>query len=55
MISVEDKDTARAGKAQRELTSAVDGVLQTSEAKAAVLTQTLTQDAVQGTAGARGK
>ena len=45
MISVEDKDTARAEKLQRELTSAVDGVLQTSAAKAAVLTQTLTQDA----------
>ena len=45
MISVEDRDTARAEKLQRELTSAVDGVLQTSEAKAAVLTQTLTQDA----------
>ena len=45
MISVEDKDTARAEKLQRELTDAVDGVLQTSEAKAAVLTQTLTQDA----------
>ena len=39
MISVEDKDTARAEKLQRELTSTVDGVLQTSEAKAAVLTQ----------------
>ena len=47
MISVEDKDTARAEKLQRELTSAVDGVLQTSEAKAAVLTQTLTQDAAR--------
>ena len=34
MISVEDKDAARAEKLQRELTSAVDGVLQTSEAKA---------------------
>ena len=45
MISVEDKDAARAEKLQRELTSAVDGVLQTSEAKAAILTQTLTQDA----------
>ncbi|MEE0204374.1 MAG: PepSY domain-containing protein [Oscillospiraceae bacterium] len=45
MISVEDKDSARAEKLQRELTSAVDGVLQTSEAKAAILTQTLTQDA----------
>ena len=45
MISVEDKDTARAEKLQRELTSTVDGVLQTSEAKAAVLPQTLTQAA----------
>ena len=45
MITVEDNDTARAEKLQRELTSAVDGVLQTSEAKAAVLTQTLTQNA----------
>ncbi len=47
MISVEDNDAARAEKLQRELTSAVDGVLQTSEAKAAVLTQTLTQDAAR--------
>lgn len=47
MISVEDKDTARAEKLQRELSSTVDGVLQTSEAKAAVLTQTLTQDAAR--------
>ena len=47
MISVEDKDSARAEKLQRELTSAVDGVLQTSEAKAAVLTQTLTPDAAR--------
>ena len=47
MISVEDKDTVRAEKLQRELTSTVDGVLQTSEAKAAVLTQTLTQDAAR--------
>ena len=45
MISVEDKDQTRAEKLQRELTDTVDGVLQTSEAKAAVLTQTLTQDA----------
>ena len=44
MISVEDRDTARAEKLQRELIDAVDGVLQTSEAKASVLTQTLTQD-----------
>ena len=47
MISVEDKDAARAEKLQRELTSTVDGVLQTSEAKASVLTQTLTQDATR--------
>ena len=47
MISVEDKDAARAKKLQRELTSAVDGVLQTNDAKASVLTQTLTQDAVR--------
>ena len=46
MISVEDRDTARAEKLQRELTSTVDGVLQTSESRASVLTQTLTQDAV---------
>ena len=45
MISVEEKDTARAEKLQRELTSTVDGVLQTSESRASVLTQTLTQDA----------
>ena len=38
---------ARAEKLQRELTSAVDDVLQTSEAKASVLTQTLTQDAAR--------
>ena len=45
MISVEDKDTARAEKLQRELMNTVDGVLQTSESRASVLTQTLTQDA----------
>ena len=45
MISVEDNDAARAEKLQRQLTSTVDGALQTSEARAAVLTQTLTQDA----------
>ena len=45
MISVEDRDTARAEKLQRELTSTVDGILQTSESRASVLTQTLTQDA----------
>ena len=47
MISVEDKNTARAEKLQRELTDAVDGVLQTNDAKASVLTQTLTQDAAR--------
>ena len=47
MISVEDKDAARAEKLQRELTGTVDGALQTGEAKAAVLTQTLTQDAAR--------
>ena len=47
MISVEDKNADRAQKLQQELASAVDGVLQTSEAKAAVLTQTLTQDAAR--------
>lgn len=45
MISVEDRDTVRAEKLQRELTNTVDDVLQTSASKAAVLTQTLTQDA----------
>ena len=45
MISVEDEDSTRAEKLQRELTSAVDGVLRTNESKAAVLTQTVTQDA----------
>ena len=44
MISVEDKDTARAEKLQRELVSAVDGALQTSESRASVLTQMVTQD-----------
>ena len=33
MISVEDKDTARAEKLQRELSSTVDGVLQTSKGR----------------------
>ena len=51
MISVEDRDTARAEKLQRELTSTVDGVLQTSESRASVLTQTLTQDRGTGAAG----
>ena len=45
MISVEDKDRARAKKLQQELTSAVDGGLRTKESKAAGRTQTVTQDA----------
>ena len=45
MISVEDKDQTRAEKLQQELTSTVDGVLESSASKASVLTQTLTQDA----------
>lgn len=45
MISVEDKDQVRAEKLQRELTSTVDGVLEGSAAKAAVLTQTVEQSA----------
>ena len=45
MISVEDKDQTRAEKLQRELTDTVDGVLESSAAKASVLTQTVTQDA----------
>ena len=45
MISVEDKDQTRAEKLQRELTDTVDGVLESSAAKASVLTQTVRQDA----------
>ena len=45
MISVEDKDKARAERIQRELTVTVDGVLESSAAKASVLTQTVEQDA----------
>lgn len=45
MISVEDKDQTRAEKLQRELTSTVDSVLESSAVKASVLTQTVTQDA----------
>ena len=45
MISVEDRDAARAEKLQRELMNAVDGILQTSQSQASVLTQTVTQDA----------
>lgn len=45
MISVEDKDRDRAERLQRELTNTVDGVLESSAAKASVLTQTVSQDA----------
>ena len=45
MISVEDKDTARAEKLRRELTSPGAGGLQASGSRASDLTQTLTQDA----------
>jgi len=45
MISVEDRDADRAARLQQELTSAVDGALQAQSANAAVLSQTLTQDA----------
>ena len=45
MISVEDRDAARAEKLQRELMNAVDGILQTSQSQASVLTQTVAQDA----------
>ena len=47
MISVEDKNTARAEKLQRELTDTVDDALQAGASKASVLTQTLTQDAAR--------
>lgn len=45
MISVEDSNTARAEKLQRELMNVVDEALSSSAAQAAVLSQTLTQDA----------
>ena len=45
MISVEDRDAARAEKLQQELTSTVDAILQASAPTASVLTQTLAQDA----------
>ena len=45
MISVEDKDPTRAEKLQRELTDTVDGALLSSAGKAAVLSQTVAQDA----------
>lgn len=45
LISVEDKDQDRAAKLQQELTAAVDSVLQEQSNNAAVLSQTMTQDA----------
>lgn len=44
MISVEDKDIARAENLQRELISTVDHVLQTNSSRASVLTQTIKKD-----------
>lgn len=44
MISVEDRDGTRAEKLRTELTDAVDGLLRTSGAQAAVLTQTVQKD-----------
>lgn len=44
MISVEDKDVARAEQLQRELTRTVDSVLQASASQAAVLSQTVARD-----------
>ena len=45
LISVEDKDQTRAAKLQQELTTTVDGVLQSSQARASVLSQTVNEDA----------
>lgn len=44
LISVEDKNSARAAKLQQELTGVVDAVLQEQAPNTAVLTQTLAQD-----------
>lgn len=44
MISVEDNNQTRAEKLQNELTSTVDGILESNAAKASVLTQTVKQD-----------
>ena len=41
MISVEDKDQARAAKLQQELTGAVDAVLQAQASNASILSQTV--------------
>lgn len=45
LISVEDKDQDRAARLQQELTEAVGAVLQDQSSNAAVLSQTVTQDA----------
>ena len=45
LISVEDKDQDRAARLQQELASIVDSLLQDQAANAAVLSQTVTQDA----------
>ena len=45
LISVEDKDQARAAQLQQELEVSVGSLLETNSANAAVLSQTLTQDA----------
>ena len=44
LISVEDKDQARAQRLQQELTGAVDGALAAGDSRAAVLSQTVQQD-----------
>lgn len=44
LISVEDKDQARAQRLQQELTGAVDGALVAGDSQAAVLSQTVQQD-----------
>ena len=44
LISVEDKDQARAQRLQQELTGAVDGALAAGDSRAAVLSQTVPQD-----------
>lgn len=44
LISVEDKDQARAQQLQQELTGAVDGALAAGDSRAAVLSQTVQQD-----------
>ena len=45
LISVEDKDQARAARIQQELVASVDGVLRTQAPNTSVLSQVLTMDA----------